>query len=139
MKQRAKSSQKESLAKLALRRRVMSWYDRFNGHRWADCYALIDPRLTSSGRVNEETYIRSLRNFQSCYGAVHSWHVRISLHMTGSRPSNDSRPFAYVYTVWQDERHEFHMFRERWVLDSGKWYTRVTGLVVNDATLNQAG
>jgi hypothetical protein len=42
----------------------------------------------------------------------------ISLHTRGSRPATDDRAFAYVYVVWQDERHEFHMFKERWVLDA---------------------
>jgi hypothetical protein len=70
---------------------------------------------------------------------IRPWHVRISLHLTGSRPASDPRAFAYVYTVWQDERHEFHMFRERWVRDGKNWYTRVAGLVVNEATLHQAG
>jgi hypothetical protein len=65
--------------------------------------------------------------------------VRISLHLTGSRPSSDPRPFANVYTVWQDERHEFHMFRERWVRDGDKWYTRVAGLIINQSLLDRAG
>jgi hypothetical protein len=30
-----------------------------------------------------------------------------------------------------DELYEFHMFRERWVLESGHWFTRVVGLVPN--------
>jgi hypothetical protein len=139
VKQRASSPRKESHARDALRRRVMRWYGRFNSQRWSECYALVDRRLTSSGKVNAEAYARSLRNFQSRYGAVHPWHVRISLHLTGSRPASDPRPFAYVYTVWQDERHDFHMFRERWVQDGRSWYTRVAGLVINEAPLNQAG
>ncbi|HEY2411396.1 MAG TPA: hypothetical protein VGI40_04105, partial [Pirellulaceae bacterium] len=128
-----------ALAKGALRRRVMSWYSRFNDERWSDCYALIDPSLASSGKVNAEAYTHSLRNFRSRYGTIRPWHVRISLHLTGSRPTSDSRPFAYVYTVWQDDRHEFHMFRERWVQEGKNWYTRVAGLVLNEATFNQAG
>ena len=139
MKPRTKSPRKEALAKGALRRRVMGWYSRFNSQRWSDCYSLVDPRLTTSGKVNAEAYSHSLRNFQSRYGAVRPWHIRISLHLTGSRPSSDPRPFAYVYTVWQDDRDEFHMFRERWVQDEKTWYTRVVGLVVNEAMLDQAG
>ena len=139
MKQRAKSPKKEALAKGALRRRVMRWYDCFNSQRWSDCYRILDPRLTSSGKVNAETYTRSLRTFHSRYGAIRPWHLRISLHLAGSRPASDPRPFAYVYTVWQDARHEFHMFRERWVLDGKRWHTRVAGLVVNEALLDQAG
>lgn len=139
MKPRVKSTRKVALAKSVLRRRVMRWYDRLNRQRWSDCFALVDPRLTTSGKVRAETYSHSLLSFQNRYGAIHPWHVRISLHLTSSRPSSDPRPFAYVYTVWQDERHEFHMFRERWVQDGDNWFTRVVGLVVNDAASNQAG
>ncbi len=46
----------------------------------------------------------------------------------------DPRPFAYVYIYWQDHRHAFRLFRERWVHDGGKWYTRVVGLVFHDAS-----
>src|SRR5438067_12273858 len=108
MTQRARSRQKEALAKGVLRRRVMGWYSRFNRQRWSDCYALIDPRLANSEKVNEDAYVRTLRKFKARYGAVHPWHVRIGLHLKGSRPSSDPRPFAYVYTVCQDDRHEFH-------------------------------
>lgn len=138
MKQRARHSRRETLARSALRRRVMEWYRRFNKQHWSDCFRLVDPRLTSACKVTADSYSQSLRVFQSRYGSVKPWHVRISLHLTGSRPASDPRPFAYVYTVWQDERHEFHMFRERWVRDGGHWYTRVAGLVVNDVA-GQAG
>jgi hypothetical protein len=139
MKQRTKSGRKEAAARNALRRRVMRWYDRFNSQRWSDCYALVDPRLTSAGKVSLESYARSLQSFHGHYGAVHCWHVRMSLHLTGVRPASDPRPFAYVYTVWQDERHDFHMFRERWVRDGDKWYTRVAGLIINQTLFDRAG
>jgi len=139
VKQRVKSSKKESLARVALRRRVMRWYAQFNASKWDDCLALVDPRLTSTGKVKSGPYVESLVRFKTRYGAVHPWHVRVSLHLAGSRQAADSRPFAYVYTVWQDDRHGFHMFRERWVRDGRKWYTEVVGLVVNDASKSQAG
>jgi hypothetical protein len=135
MKQRAKSSKRAALAKAALRRRVMGWYRRLSSGRWSECYAFVDPRLAAAGKVKQEPYEQSLRSFHTRYGTVRPWHVRISLHLTGSRPSSDPRPFAYVYAVWQDEKSDFHMFRERWVLDGNKWYTRVAGLVVNEPAL----
>jgi hypothetical protein len=139
MKERVRKSKKESAARLALRRRVMQWYERFNSERWSECLALVDPKLTAGGRVVKEAYAKSLEVFKRHYGAVHPWHVRISLHLSTARSASDPRPFAYVYTVWQDDRHGFHMFRERWVRDGDKWYTRVAGLVVNDKELSQAG
>lgn len=139
MKQRLRKSPKEMSARIALRRRVMSWYARFNGEKWDECWGFVDPRLTSAKKVERTPYVASLARFKSRYGAIHTWHVRISLHLTGTRPASDPRPFAYVYAVWQDDRHGFHMFRERWVLDGKKWYTEVAGLVVNDANVNQAG
>jgi len=135
VKQRVETSAKEAKARKALRRRVLQWYSQFNSENWANCFAIVDPRLTSTGKVNEVNYASSLGDFKKRYGAVHPWHVRLSVHVTGLRPASDPRPFAYVYTVWQDDRHEFHMFRERWVRAGDKWYTRVTGLVVNDARL----
>ena len=139
MKQRVKSSKKESSARVALRRRVMRWYAQFNAEKWDDCLALVDPRLTSTGKVKAVPYVESLVRFKNRYGAVHPWHVRLSLHLAGSPRASDTRPFAYVYTVWQDDRHGFHMFRERWVRDGKKWYTEVAGLVVNEAKVSQAG
>jgi hypothetical protein len=135
MKSREKPSRKETLARDALRRRVLCWYTRFNSQRWSDCYRVLDPWLVRTGKVHESAYTESLNRFHSRYGAIHPWHVRISLHMNYGVSA--SRPFAYVYTVWKDDRHDFHMFRERWVRDGNRWYTRVAGLVVNDAAANQ--
>ncbi|MDX1945256.1 MAG: hypothetical protein SFU86_07605 [Pirellulaceae bacterium] len=139
MKQRVRTSKKDASARIALRRRVLRWYAAFNAEKWSDCLALVDPRLTSAGKVKDGPYVESLVRFKEHYGPIHPWHVRVSLHLTGSRQAVDSRPFAYVYTVWQDDRHGFHMFRERWVRDGKRWYTEVAGLVVNDARVNQAG
>jgi len=132
MAQRVKSSKKEAAARVALRRRVMRWYENFNDERWSACLALVDPKLLETGKVEEGLYVESLQRFRAHFGVIRPWHVRVSLHLAGSRPANDPRAFAYIYTVWQDQRHRFHMFQERWVRDDGKWYTRVAGLVVND-------
>ncbi|MFO0968477.1 MAG: hypothetical protein U0793_23215 [Gemmataceae bacterium] len=59
------------------------------------------------------------------------WHIRLSPHLERSAHQRDKRPFAYVYIVWQDDNHAFHMFRERWVKEGGRWFTRVIGLVPN--------
>jgi hypothetical protein len=137
MTQRLKTSRKDTAARHALRRRVSRWYERFNNGHWQDCFALVDPRLTSTGKVKADDYEESLSRFKDRYGSIHPWHVRISLHLTGSRAAADSRPFAYVYVVWQDDRHDLHMFRERWVRDGEKWYTRVAGLVANEASVGE--
>jgi hypothetical protein len=106
-------------------------YESFNQEAWAKCYSLVDPRLRDGGRVEEQTYADSLKRFKEVYGKVEPWYVRLSLHSEGAPKQRDDRPFAYVYIVWQDQTHGFHMFRERWVQDSGRWYTRVVGLVPN--------
>jgi hypothetical protein len=62
---------------------------------------------------------------------VKQMYDRISLHLDASANKHDERPFAYVYVIWQDEAHGFHMFRERWVKHSDRWFTRVVGLVAN--------
>jgi len=133
MKQHASSSRQETLARSALRRRVMQWYDRFNDQDWTACYRFVDPQLTSTGKVNEEFYVESVLRFHDRYGVVRPWHIRVSVHVTGPRTASDRRPFAYVYTVWQDKENEFHMFRERWVREGKRWYTRVAGLLVNES------
>ena len=72
-----------------------------------------------------------LQSFREVYGTISLWYIRISLHLDPATNKRDPRPFAYVYVVWQDQAHAFHMFRERWVQDAGRWFTRVAGLVPN--------
>src|SRR5688572_25835596 len=99
MSQRLKPSRKEAAARNALRRRVTQWQERFNSARWHECFTLVDPRLTSTGKVNEARYGQTLSEFKMRYGSIRCWHVRISMHLKGA--SSDPRPFAYVYVVWQ--------------------------------------
>jgi hypothetical protein len=90
---------------------------------------MLDPKLVS--KVEPAGYAERLQAFKRAYGAIHPWHLRISLHLDGSSNKRDPRPFAYIYLIWQDDAHEFHMFRERWVKDDDRWFTRVVGLVPN--------
>jgi hypothetical protein len=106
-------------------------YEWFNQESWEKCFSLIDPHLSGASKVQLPAYAQSLQAFKQVYGAIRPWHIRISLHLDGASNKHDARPFAYVYVVWQDEAHGFHMFRERWVKESGRWYTRVAGLVPN--------
>jgi hypothetical protein len=106
-------------------------YDCFNEGAWDKCFSLVDPTLRVRGRVDQSSYEESLARFRQVYGKIEPWHLRISTHLDASSNKHDKRPFAYVYLVWQDQAHGFHMFRERWVRDSGRWYTRVVGLVPN--------
>lgn len=126
-----KHSHNAAAERKALRRRVKQMYDWLNGGHWEKCFALIDPRIREQSRVQLSTYTVGLRAFKGAYGAIHSWYVRISLHLDASSRKRDDRPFAYVYVVWQDDAHGFHMFRERWVRDSDGWFTQVVGLVPN--------
>jgi hypothetical protein len=131
MKRSVRSIQRENRERAALRRRVKQFYHRFNEENWEDCYARIDPRLTRQGKVELAAYSEQMRGFKNVYGSVKLWLTRLSLHLEGARNQRDRRPFAYVYVVWQDDAHEFHMFRERWIEDNGRWFTRVVGLVPN--------
>jgi hypothetical protein len=72
-----------------------------------------------------------MRAFKNVYGSVNLWLTRLSLHLEAASGQRDKRPFAYVYVIWQDAAHGFHMFRERWINDNGRWFTRVVGLVAN--------
>jgi hypothetical protein len=127
-KQETKPS-KESALKTSLRRRIRNLYRRYNEQDWDSCYQILDPRLREENRIDPAVYAESLAAFSSTYGNVDIWHIRLSLHARPGENKNDGRPFAYAYVFWQDDRKALHVFRERWVLDGGRWYTRVVGLV----------
>jgi hypothetical protein len=85
--------------------------------------------------VDLAAYSERMRVFKNVYGRVSLWFVRLSLHLAASPSQRDKRPFAYAYVIWQDEAHGFHMFRERWIKEGDRWYTRVVGLVPNKQEL----
>ena len=103
----------------ALRKRLKQFYLRFNKANWDDCFALIDPLLTHQGKVNREAYPKLMQDFKDVYGRVKPWVTRLSLHPEGAPKQGDKRPFAYIYVIWQDAAHGFHMFRERWIKEDG--------------------
>jgi hypothetical protein len=115
----------------SLRRRIRSLYRAYNRADWVRCYAHLDPKLRGKDKVSINDYTESLREFKVRYGVISTWYIRVSLHLDASRNKHDDRPFAYVYILWQDAHNGLHLFRERWVQDSGKWYTRVVGLVAH--------
>jgi hypothetical protein len=125
------SKKREVAERESLRKRVKQFYVRFNQADWEGCYALIDPQLANQGKVNFETYSESMQAFKEVYGSLNPWMTRLSLHLDGAPKQRDDRPFGYVYLIWQDAVHGFHMFRERWIKDDGHWFTRVVGLVPN--------
>jgi hypothetical protein len=131
MKQTMQPRASDAADRQALRRRVKQFYARFNKTDWDRCYALVDPQLRRHGKVNRGVYTHSLAVFKEAYGSVRLWLTRLSLHMGGAPRHGDKRPFAFVYVIWQDDAHEYHMFRERWVKDDSRWFTRVAGLVPN--------
>ena len=88
-------------------------YDLFNEGTWENCFALIDPKLTDDQKVERSLHAKQLQAFKHIYGTIKPWHVRISLHLDASPQQQDKRPFAFVYVVWQDAVHGFHMFRDR--------------------------
>jgi hypothetical protein len=131
MKQTVHSRKRGDTEREALRRRVKLFYRRFNKPDWAGCYALIDPQLTLKGRVRFDSYSEVMQAFKDVYGSVKPWLTRVSLHLNAAPNQSDKRRFGYVYVIWQDDTHSFHMFRERWINDHGQWFTRVVGLVPN--------
>jgi hypothetical protein len=115
----------------SLRRRVKQFYVRFNNEDWSGCYALIDPLLTETRKVDFAAYAERMQAFKKAYGNVKPRFTHLSLHLDTSPKQRDKRAFAYVYLIWQDEQHQFHMFRERWIEHDGSWFSRVVGLVPN--------
>lgn len=129
---RAKRSVHSAAAeRQALRRRVKQMYDYFNQGLWEKCFSLIDPRIREKSTTKFSPYAERLQEFKKAFGSIRPWYVRISLYLDWSSSKHDDGPFAYVYTVWQDDSHKFHMFRERWVRQGNHWFTQVVGLVVN--------
>jgi hypothetical protein len=138
---RIQMSPHEKVQRQALRRRIQQFYRRFNKGAWQDCFAIIDPQLTQTGKVDPAAYAELIQVFKQAYRSVKPRWIDLSMHLDASPKQRDKRPFAYAYILWQDERHAFHMFRERWVQENGKWFTRVVGLLPNqqEADSRQAG
>ncbi len=130
-KNATRRSSKKTVEQNALHKRVRRMYDYFNRGLGERCYSLLDPSLRKQATVKLDTCTEGLVAFRNAYGRISPWYVRISLHLDGSKNKHDPRSFAYVYVTWQDDQHGFHMLRERWVKDEGRWYSRVAGLVPN--------
>ncbi len=113
----------------ALRRRIRELYRCMNRHDWDGCFEHVDPKLRASGRFEPQVYTRSLQRFIEYYHKIDIWYVRVSLYLGENENKHDPRPFAYAYVLWQDVQKGLHLFRERWIRESGRWYTRVVGLV----------
>lgn len=110
---------------------MKQFYRRFNKADWPGCHAFIDLQIIRKGKVNLIDYTKLMQGFKEVYGGVKPWMTRLSLHLDSTSNQSDKRPFAYVYVVWQDNAHGFHLFRERWIKENGQWFTRVVGLVPN--------
>ena len=129
MKPSTRQLSQASVERQALRRRVRQMYGWFDDEGWEKCFSLVDPKLRAQSKVQFSAYAEGMREFKGVYGRVHPWMIRINLHLDASSSQRDKRHFAYVYVIWQDGANRFHMFQERWVKDSGRWFTRVAGLV----------
>ncbi len=113
---------------VSLRRTIRSFYDNYRKEKWELCYNRIDPKLLEADKVAFDTYRDSLTTFKKRYGEVTILLIRIGeIH----KSKHDPRPFAYASVIWRDRLEDFHVFRERWIFDNGRWYTRVVGLVTH--------
>jgi len=129
MIQPTRRSPPASVERQAIRRRVRQMYHWLEKGLWEKCFSLVDPKLREPPEVQFPAYAAGMRDFREVYKRVHPWMIRISLHLDTPSSPRDKRHFAYVYVIWQDNAKRFHMFQERWVKDSGRWFTRVAGLV----------
>ena len=112
----------------SLRRAIRNFYDSYRQEKWTLCFNRIDPQLREAAKVDFDSYRDSLQTFWLAYGDVSILAIEVSeIH----RSKHDPRPFAFASIVWRDRSHEFHVFRERWVFDDKRWYTRVVGLVTH--------
>ena len=112
----------------SLRRAIRRFYDCYRQEKWTLCFNRIDPQLRAAAKVDFDSYRELLQTFLREYGDVSILVIEVSeIH----RSKHDPRPFAFASIVWRDRSHEFHVFRERWVFDGRRWYTRVVGLVTH--------
>jgi hypothetical protein len=116
---------------LSLAGRIVNFYRFFNRQDWTRCYEYIDPNIRGKGNVGLEGYSQSMRAFFEAFGPVQQVKIlKLSVYR-GERVKDDRRDFAYVVISWKDKTNDFHHFKERWIKDQEKWFTRVVGLVPN--------
>jgi len=113
---------------ITLRRAIRGFYDNYRKEKWELCYNRIDPKLLAAGKVDFDCYRDSLTAFKQRYGDVSILLIRIGEVHKGK---HDQRPFVYASVIWRDRLEDFHVFRERWIFENGRWYTRVVGLVMH--------
>jgi hypothetical protein len=121
-----------SIARKKLRARIKGFYDHLNKMEWESCYQFLDPALRADG-IDNETYVRSLTSFFHHFGPITIKLAELNLFLGVKNKGFGNRDFAYGLLVWHDKRHEPHLLKERWVKADGNWYTRMSGLVVNQS------
>ncbi len=129
--QRSKSTIRKVPFKALLRQRIHAFYAHFNQENWQGCFRFLDPALRDKAKVELEKYAVSLANFKHYYGLIRPLFMEIKL-ITNVQSRTDARDFAYVAVFWKDSKNAYHLFRERWVKDKGRWFTRVVGLVTHE-------
>lgn len=110
--------------------RIEEFYCLLNAKHWTDCFQLIDPILRAAGKVEIDSYSKSLSSFYDKHGPIISQSVdQLRIHV--NEPSrHDDRDFAYGVVVLEDRDHQAMKIRERWVKAAdGCWYTRMVGMV----------
>jgi hypothetical protein len=116
---------------LSLAARINFFYRFFNQRNWARCYEYVDPKLSAKTKSGLSDYSQTMRDFFEAHGPIAQVKIlKISIH-SGIEAKNDQRDFAYVVISWIDKSNELYHFRERWIKDREKWFTRVIGLVPN--------
>jgi len=116
---------------LSLVGRVVHFYRFFNRRDWGRCHDYIDPKLKE--KVEPGDYSQTMEQFFSEYGPIQQIRIRRLTIYPGNVSKTDERDFAYVIIAWKDRRDVLHQFRERWIKDRGRWFTRVVGLVPHQA------
>jgi hypothetical protein len=122
---------KEAGERTGLRNRIRSFYRNLNQGKWERCFGFVDPTLREEAKVEQPRYTASLARFRQRYGNIEVFPFTVSVH-SGRKNKHDPRDFAFAYVAWKDAKGNFRLFRERWVRDRGRWYTRVVGLVTHD-------
>jgi hypothetical protein len=114
---------------LSLAGRIVHFYRFFNRRDWGRCFDYIDPKLRDDGKVDPADYAETMDRFFAAHGPIRQIRIVNTTIYPGASSRSDGRDFAYMAVSWKDRANGLHHFRERWIKDQGRWYTRVLGLV----------
>lgn len=121
---------KSETMRSSLKRRIHQFYKLLNERNFERCHEMIDPRVRRRPEsVTLLHYADAAAEFLDQCGGLKFVQLDIELHLREPSVLYEGRDFAVGKSIYEDARHQRHVFAERWVRDGRSWYTRSTGFV----------